>query len=256
MLNLENLAQIGLAFLAAVVAGVLNAVAGGGSIVAFPTLVWLGIPAIEANATNALALWPGGLSGTWGFRREFNNANRWYRWLAIPSLLGGGLGAFLLLHTPPDLFKAMAPYLVLGATLILAFQRQVRTDEVCKVAGPSKSRLLVALATTLGIAVYGGYFGAGLGILLLVALGLIGLSDLNEKNGIKNLYTLAIKGIAVLCFALAGRVVWAAAIPMALGALGGGWLGAALQYRIGQEKMRRVILAIGFGMTIASFWGM
>ena len=256
MLNLENMPQIGLAFLAAVVAGVLNAVAGGGSIVAFPTLVWLGIPAIEANVTNAVALWPGGLSGTWGFRREFTNANRWYLWLAIPSLLGGGLGAVLLLHTPPHLFKAMAPYLVLGATIILAFQRQVRTDEVCRVAAPSKSRVLVGLAITFGMAIYGGYFGAGLGILLLVALGLIGLSDLNEKNGIKNLYALAIKGIAVLYFAFAGRVVWGAAIPMAIGALGGGWLGAALQYRIGQPTMRRVILAIGFGMTVASFLGM
>ena len=249
MTLLDSLGYAALALGAAVIAGIVNAVAGGGTIVSFPVLVWLGLPPVEANVTSTVGLWPGGVSSIWGFRREFTSRTELAVWLVLPALVGGALGAFLLLHTPQENFKRIAPYLVLGATVILAFQGRSKAATVS--AGAGKFHWVAAVVTTLLISIYGGYFGAGLGILLLITLGLLRMGDLNKRNGLKNLYTVAIRTVAVAYFALSGRVVWPAAIVIAVGSLAGGWLGPVLQYKLGQEWMHRVIIAIGIAIGFA-----
>lgn len=245
----DSLGYAALALIAAVIAGIVNAVAGGGTIVSFPVLVWLGLPPVEANVTSTVGLWPGGISSIWGFRREFTSRTELGVWLVLPALVGGALGAFLLLRTPQENFKLIAPYLVLGATAVLAFQRPAKA--VPDITRARKLHSIGAVVATLVISIYGGYFGAGLGMLLLITLGLLGMGDLNKRNGFKNLYTVAIRTIAVAYFALSGKVVWPAAILMAVGSLGGGWLGPVLQYRLGQEWMHRIIIALGIAMGVA-----
>ena len=248
----EDLGLGALALLAALVAGAVNAVAGGGTIVSFPVLIWLGVPPVAANATSAVALWPGGIGAAWGFRSALRETDRRWLALAIPSLLGGVGGAVLLLETPPALFSRLAPFLVLGATALLALRSRLRAraavqapGEAQGAGGPSAARLALAVGVQLLISVYGGYFGAGLGILQLAVLSLIGLDDLHQLNGLKNVLAVAVKGAAVAWFALQGPVVWSYALLMGVGALAGGWLGAWVQQRIGRERTHRVILVIG-----------
>ncbi|HEY7061083.1 MAG TPA: sulfite exporter TauE/SafE family protein [Chloroflexota bacterium] len=246
-----------LAFAAALVAGAVNAVAGGGTNVAFSALVWLGLPPISANATTSVALWPGRLGGAWGFRQELLKTRHWWFWLAVPSLLGGALGAYLLVHSPPQLFKALAPYLVLGSTALVAAE-PVLTRWLHQ--GKEQHRSLGARAVAVGVqfvvAGYGGYFGAGLGFLLLTALGLLGVRDLARANGLKNLFGIAIKGAAVVYFVVAGAVAWHAALVMAVGALVGGYAGATLAHRLDARLMRGAIVLIGVAIAVAMFLGL
>lgn len=219
--------------------------------ISFPTLLWLGIPAVQANATNAVALWPGSASAAWGFRREIvASPRRWY-WLLVPSLWGGGAGAWLLLRTPPDWFERLAPWLVIGASVLIAVEpvirRHLRTAVASRMTG---RRLVVAAVVATGIAFYGGYFGAGIGILLLATLGLLGISDVHRANGLKNLYSVAIKGVAVGYFIVSAAVVWHAMLVMAVGATAGGYVGAALGRRVREATMRRIILAVGIGIGV------
>ncbi|CAN5205663.1 sulfite exporter TauE/SafE family protein [soil metagenome] len=239
------------ALVAGVVAGAVNSVAGGGTVISFPTLLWLGIPAVQANATNAVALWPGSASAAWGFRREIAaSARRWY-WLLLPSLFGGGAGAWLLLRTPPDWFERLAPWLVIGASVLIAVEPVIRGRVGSgATAGSGKFRLVAAVLVVTLIAFYGGYFGAGIGILLLATLGLLSVSDVHRANGLKNLYSVAIKGVAVGYFIVSSAVVWHAMLVMAVGATAGGYVGAALGRRVEEATMRRLILAVGIGIGV------
>jgi uncharacterized membrane protein YfcA len=236
---------------AAFVAGGINSIAGGGTLLSFPALVWIGRNPIMANATNAFALWPGSLSAMFGFRRELAGIRRWLFFLTIPSLLGGGAGAVLLLRTSTKTFNQIVPFLILGATMLLAAQELI-TRRLTRVAH-GKRWIAFAFIFQFLVAIYGGYFGAGMGILMLAALGLIGLTDLHQMNGLKNLLAICINGVATVYFAISGAVIWHDAALMAVASIAGGYVGARMARRLGRKFVRGAVVFIGLAMTIALF---
>lgn len=247
-----------LIFASAFAAGAVNSVAGGGTLISFPTLVWLGRNPILANTTNAVALWPGSLAGLYGFRREVRGSRFWVLLLTAPSIIGGIIGAILLLRTSTKTFSAIVPYLLLSATILLAAQefitRKLRLGESAqKPHEASRAWLAGAVLFQFCVGVYGGYFGAGIGILMLAALGLLGLADIHQMNGLKNLLAFYINGIAAIYFAISGAVLWTDVFVMATGAMCGGFFGSGLARRLGRKVVRYVVVFIGLAMTIALF---
>jgi uncharacterized membrane protein YfcA len=240
-----------LTFLAAAIGGAINSMAGGGTLVTFPAIVWLGVPPISANATSTVALWPGSFGSIWAYRGELADAREWLRWFTLPSLAGGGVGAVLLLYTSASLFDEIVPFLVLGATLLFLLQQQV-TRRLKPAGGqevlPRPSwRFLVA---QFGVAVYGGYFGAGIGILMLATLGAMGFTNIHRMNGLKNWGGLCINAVAAATFAFSGIVNWPVAVAMAAGGLAGGYGGARLALYVGQKWVRRAVVVIGFSAFV------
>ena len=232
----------------------MNAIAGGGTLVTFPALVALGVPPIVANATSTVALWPGSMSSLWGYRAELVGARRWAIAFAIPSLLGGILGAVLLLHTPERSFAAIVPWLILGATSLFIAQQPLTAalkswgmkhpslhSEDGKLLPPSTAFLIYQFF----ISIYGGYFGAGVGILMLAALGLMGLTNIHQMNGLKNWGAGVMNLVAVIVFAVSGIVNWRIALAMGVGATAGGIGGSLLAQRIGKIWVRRIVISIG-----------
>jgi uncharacterized membrane protein YfcA len=240
---------------AGLAAGVMNALAGGGTILTFPALMFHGMPAIQANATSTVALVPGALSSFWGYRREVATHREWLRTLVVPSVAGGALGAWLLLRTEEKVFASLAPWLVLFATLLFLFQiwNSKRSAPLGDGLAPNR-RMSVAWAYQFVVAVYGGYFGAGIGILMLVALGFLGLSDIHAMNGLKNFFGACINGVAAAYFIVMGYVEWPVALVMMTGAIAGGFLGALFARRIGKEKARWAVVAVGLFVTAAMLW--
>jgi len=262
--------RLALVALAAAGGGAVNAIAGGGTLLTFPALVALGIDPLVANATSTVALWPGQLSSIWGYRDAIRGARAWaVRW-AAPSVLGGLVGALLLLRTPRERFAAIVPWLVLGATVLFVSQRaivsfaarrrargtggvaagSVGTDAPGRPLPPPPAPFL---AYQFAVAVYGGYFGAGLGILMLAALGFMGLTDIHRMNGLKNWGGLCVNAVAVGVFAASGIVDWPVALTMAVGAIAGGWGGARLAQRVPQQRVRQAIVAIGLASAVWLF---
>jgi uncharacterized protein len=240
------------AFGAAFLAGSMNAVAGGGTLITFPTLIWLGLPSVTANATSTVAIWPGSLGGLAGYRRELRSAEPRMLALTIPSLAGGVVGALLLRSTPPALFDRLAPFLILLATFLFLVQDPIqrRWKTAGRLAHHSFAGVMVF---QLLVAIYGGYFGAGIGILMLAALSILGLEDIHQMNGLKVLFGLSINGVASLCFISAHMVYWPDVVIMALGAVGGGYGGAGIARRLGRTTVRRIVIAVGFGIAISLF---
>jgi len=242
-------------------AGAMNAMAGGGTILTYPTLVFLGIPAIAANATSTVALLPGGVTSMFGFRREVAANRRWLRTLFLPSLAGGIIGSVLLLRTPEKVFANLAPLLVLFAT-ILFMVRGVLARRLFpgRAEGPvepedlSTGHWAAAWLLQFGVAVYGGYFGAGIGILMLALLGFLGLTNIHAMNGIKNFFNLCINVLAAGYFIWKGAVFWPQALVLAVGAALGGYAGARFSKRIGQEKARTAVIVIGLLVTAVLAW--
>lgn len=240
--------------IAGVLGGAINSIAGGGTLISFPTMVWLGRDPILANATNALAMWPGSLAGAYGFRRELATARRWLLLLILPSLAGGGLGAWLLLRTPTSTFERLVPFLILGATLLLAAQEMItkRLGILSRAhERPTAGWITFVFVFQFLVGTYGGYFGAGMGILMLAALGLIGLTDIHQMNGLKNVLAVGINGIAAVYFAMSGAVIWRDALILTIGTVTGGILGARLAQRLGRRFVRAFVVAIGMAMTVA-----
>jgi len=192
-------------------------------------------------------MWPGSFAGAIGFRHDLAKVQRSLLLLVIPSLVGGAAGAILLLHTSTKTFERLVPWLILGATLLLAFQ-EVITRHL-----PHRWPIALVFIFQLLVGVYGGYFGAGMGILMLAALGLIGLTDLHQMNGLKNLLAICINGVAAIYFAASGAVIWFDAILMAIAAILGGFAGAKIAHKLGRKFVRAAIVIIGLGMTIALF---
>ena len=234
-------------------AGMINSVAGGGTLLSFPTLIWLGVPSVAANATSTVALWPGTLGSVWGYRREMRQADRSLWALAVPSLVGGLIGAVLLARTPTDVFDRLVPLLILFATCLLAAQEAIqRRFDLSAIHARSRSPWLSwAMLFQAGVGLYGGYFGAGIGILMLAALSLMGQTDIQRMIAVKNTLAVCINGIAAAYFAISGLVLWEDAAVMAAGAIVGGVGGAGLARRMGRTVVRRIIIAIGFGMALA-----
>ncbi len=243
-------------FGAAFLAGIVNSIAGGGTLLSFPALVWIGRNPIVANATNSAALWPGSLAGAIGFRRDLASVRRWLLLLTIPSIAGGAAGAILLLHTSTRTFTRLVPWLIFGATVLLASQEVISHRLKLLARGhekPTPGWVVFVFAFQFLVGVYGGYFGAGMGILMLAALGLIGLTDLHQMNGLKNLLAICINGIAAIYFAISGAVDWGDALPMAIAAILGGFVGARLAHRFGRRFVRGAVVVIGLTMTVALF---
>lgn len=243
-------------FVAGFVAGMINSIAGGGTLISFPVLLWLGRNPIMANATNTVAIWPASLAGMVGFRRELASVQRWLLLLVIPSFAGGALGAWLLLRTPAKTFETIVPFLILGATLLLAAQEMItrRLGTVARAhENPTAGWVTFVFVFQLMVGLYGGYFGAGQGILMLAALGLIGLTDMHQMNGLKNLLAIVINGIAAIYFALSNAVVWSDVVVMATGSILGGYAGARIAHRFGRKFVRRAVVIIGLLMTVALF---
>jgi uncharacterized membrane protein YfcA len=245
-------------FLAAFVAGAINSVAGGGTLVSFPALIWMGLPSIVANATSASAIWPGSLGSIVGYRRELRELPRQAYLLVVPSLVGGILGAVLLRLTPSRVFDRLVPLLILFATVLFMAQepvqrffRQRTASRDGASSNGTSSWMIGALTFQLLVAMYGGYFGAGMGIMMLAALGILGYTDIHQMNGLKTLLALAINGAASFYFIWQGMVSWPEAGIMAVGAIVGGYWGAGIARRIGPKGVRRIVVAIGFGMGLS-----
>lgn len=235
-------------------AGAMNAMAGGGTILTFPTLILLGEPAITANATSTVALWPGAAASLYGYRREVREQRSWLATLILPSLAGGALGAVLLLRTPPAAFERLAPFLVLFATLLFALQGAVSTWAGSAPAPDgTPGRRLAAWIFQFGVSVYGGYFGAGIGILMLAVLGFLGQKDIHAANGLKNFFAMCINGVAAGYFIVRGAVHWPAALVLMVGAIAGGYGGARFARSIGREKARLAVVVIGIVVAVILF---
>ncbi len=239
---------------AAFAAGAVNSVAGGGSLLTFPALLAAGLPPLAANATSTVSLVPGSLGAVWGYRANLEGARGVAVAMVVPSLAGGCLGALLALRTGDARFARMVPWLVAGATLLFAVQ------------GPLAARLatterrgampLVALGCgQLLVALYGGFFGAGIGILMLAALGFAGVKDIHSRNAMKSVAAAVINGVAAVTFVIGGTVRWTEAAVMALGALAGGTLGARGARKLGQKTVRTLVLVIGVGLAAWMFAG-
>ena len=267
--------------LVAALGGAVNSIAGGGTLLTFPALIALGIPPIIANATSTVALWPGALSSMWGYRRQLAGARTWAIRFAIPSLMGGLAGAVLLLRTPADRFSQIVPWLVLSATLLFMAQgpvmervRRRRAARTTLAATPTQhaARSTHDAAPTSGhepdaveelstpplsflvyqflVGIYGGYFGAGVGILMLAALGFMGLTNIHRMNGLKNWGGMCMNAVAAATFIIAGLVDWPVALAMAVGATAGGYAGARLAQQVGQRRVRQAIIVIGLLSTV------
>lgn len=245
--------DLGLAALAAVGAGAMNALAGGGTLITFPTLTALGLPTVAANVTNTLAVAPGALGGMLAQRRELRGQGRRLVRLTPAALLGGLLGGWLVLHTEEALFRRLVPWLILGASGVLAIQEPLRRWLLARLpaaadppeAGPHPGHETLAALLVFLASIYGGYFGAGLGVIVLAALGLVLHDSLTHLNATKQAIGFAANLAAAVLFGLDGPVYWPAALVMAVGAVVGGTVGGHLAGRVRASVLRRVVVAIG-----------
>jgi len=258
----------------AALAGAINSVAGGGTLLTFPALyAALGsspgagaMAGVLANGTSTVALWPGSLAAAWGYRHDYRRASGWLTWLLAPSILGGLLGALLVVNRP-DAFEALVPWLILTAAMLFALQPRISrwTREAAKADSPesataarhdlpSRRKFAAILAFQFLVAIYGGYFGAGIGILMLAALGLMGQSDIHLMNGVKNLCATCINIMGATVFIIYGQVRWDLALPMLGAAIVGGYAGALLARRTNPALVRRAIVVIGFSLAAWYFY--
>ncbi len=244
-------------FVAAILGGTLNSVAGGGTFITLPSLLFTGILPITANATSTVALWPGTVASVWAYRKELAMQKRGIvLLLSGSSLIGGVLGAELLLSTSQSTFVKLLPYLLLVATVLFALSGPITTRLHSKAfkGGRQSWPVLSGIAILqLIIAIYGGYFGGGIGILMLATLGLMGMENIHEMNAMKTVLTTFINGVAVIIFVIRGVVVWPEAVVMVVGAIIGGYAGAYFARKIDQRWVRGFVIVVGVSMTIYFF---
>ncbi len=265
-------------FFAALIAGALNSVAGGGSFISFPA-IYLSFPEIpnipiRANATNTIALWPGSAASVGAYRRELSGQLRVLFPMVFVSLVGGLIGALLLLRTPSNIFAKMVPFLMLFATLLFTFSKRItawlRSLRPNVADGPTTSTAhLTSLAPhpevstmamvgvmwlQFGTAVYGGFFGGGIGIIMLATLSLLGMENIHKMNALKTLLSTCINGVAVITFVIAGTVLWPQAVLMILAAILGGYFGAYFARQLDPQLVRRFVIVIASVLTIYFFY--
>ncbi len=235
-----------LAFLSSVVAGGINAVAGGGTLISFPTLVELGVPPKISNTTNTVALWTGSLLGAIGYKNYLKEALPTIKKLLIPSIIGGILGGYLLLYTSQKAFNFIVPFLILFATILFSFG-----PKISKLTNHIKPKyvFLIQLLT----AIYGGYFGAGMGIVMLGSITAIGISDIHIANAVKNTLAFLINLSAAVLFSLYGKVEWHYATLMMIGFAIGGLSSSLVSQKIDRKYIRLLINIIGYLLTVYYF---
>lgn len=245
--------------LAGWIAGMMNAIAGGGTLVTFPTLIFIGLPSISANATSTVALLPAPISSAFGYRRSIKAVSRWLKLFAPVSLCGGLLGGILLVQTPTKIFDGLVPFLILFATILFMLQATFagffrNRSANAHAASPPRSWLVGAALFQFAVAVYGGYFGAGIGILMLASLGLLGFEDVHQMNALKVMLGFLINVVAAVYFMAHSLVQWPSAAIMAVGTIGGGYSGARFAQRIPQARVRKVITLIGLVISAVMFF--
>ncbi len=249
-----DLGQAIFLFLAGAAGAALNSVAGGGGFIALPALLWVRVPAIEANATQTVALWSGITASGGAYRRRLDTPRRVMLPLLLSSFAGGLAGALLLIGTPERTFLNILPWLMLAATLLFIFGgRLVRRGDTGMEHTPSTAALGAAAVVELFVATYGGYFGGGLGIMNLAMLSALGMHDIHRMNALKTVLGSAINGVAVVTFMVAGKVAWAQGLVMIAGAVSGGWLGAHYAQKLSPRAVRMVVIGIGVAMTAYFF---
>jgi len=236
------------------IGGALNAVAGGGSFIAFPTLLFTGVPPVPANATNTVALWTGLVFSGGAFRRHLNVRAKVLSALLAVSVLGGIAGAILLIRTPAHTFMRILPWLMLAATLLFIFGRKLSPTNASLPARDATTKALIfASLVQLLVAIYGGYFGGGMGIVILAMLTAFGMADIHAMNALKTLLSSATNGVAVIVFIVSHAVYWPQALVMIVGAALGGYFGAHYSLRLPQNYVRWFVIAVGAGMTVYFF---
>ena len=255
-----TLAEAGVLFAASTIAGVVNSIAGGGSLITFPVLVWLGREPILANATNTVSLSPGSVAALHGFRRELAGLGPWIVRGTLPSLAGGVLGAVLLLQTPSQVFADLVPYLILFATALFALSGPINALARRRASGtagargdgvPHAPRWTGIMLYQLGVSIYGGYFGAGIGIMMLAGLALAGFTAIHRSIALRNYYAILINGIAAVYFIVFGTVSWADAAVLTTGQIAGGYVGARVARKLPATTVRWVVVTIGVAMAVS-----
>jgi len=252
-----TLSQSILLFTAAVLAGAMNSVAGGGSFFSFPALIFTGVPPIPANATNTVAVWPGSVASVFSYWKRLPKSPRIMVPMITISIIGGWAGAVVLLHTPQATFMRLVPYLFGIATLLFTFGKRLTgaLGHAVKRQGPPSLSILIGLTLMqFFIALYGGFFGGGIGILMLAMLEMIHIEDIHAMNGLKTVLAASINGAAVVTFIIARQVVWPQAILMVVGAVAGGYGGAHYAQKLDPRWVRAAVICVGTGMTIYFLW--
>ncbi len=259
--------EILILFVAAIGAGAMNAVAGGGTFLIFPALVMTGVPMLIANATCTVAVFPGAVASAFAFRKELKEQRSILPLMITLALVGGSIGAALLIVTPATKFDALVPWLLLGATLLFAFGRQATRKMIALTRSPAegntpasptavkrgKKYFILAYVLQIFIAIYGGFFGAGIGILNLAMLQILGMENIHSMNALKTIIGAAINLMAVIIFIWSGLVSWPHAAVMVVGAVIGGYYGAHTSLKFPPEKVRLFIVGIGIAMTVYFF---
>lgn len=235
----------------AFLAGAVNAIAGGGTLLTFPALLAVLSP-VMANGTSTMALLPGSIASAWAYRQDVAHPPKLLWWLFAPSLVGGLLGTVLVTRTDEKYFAALVPWLILLATVLFMMQPLVAKMAKSQTTGGDHStgHLAMLACAQLLVSIYGGYFGAGIGILMLSSLAYMGLRDVHQMNALKAILATLINGVAALWFAMEGKVEWRFALPMAASAIAGGYLGARLSLRFSSTSVRKVVIGIGLLMSV------
>jgi uncharacterized membrane protein YfcA len=251
-----------LLFLAAAIGGGLNAVAGGGSFLTLPALIFAGVSPVAANATSTLALWPASISSTFAYRGDIKTSRQWLLILGLTSVAGGLAGAQLLVRTSDSSFLRLLPWLMLIAAATFTFGNTLRPKPAAHAGtlhrfehgGGWHPSMLGIVAMQLVIAAYGGYFGGGMGIMMLATLALAGMTNIHEMNGLKALLGVSINGLALVTFIISGAIQWKYGLTMAVGGIVGGYSTAAFARKIAPPYVRVFVIVVGWAMTAYFFW--
>jgi uncharacterized membrane protein YfcA len=243
----------------AFLAGAINSIAGGGTLLTFPALLAVVSPVV-ANGTSTLALVPGSLAGAWAYRQDVKHPPRLLWWLFAPSLVGGLIGTVLVTRTDEHYFNMAVPWLILAASALFSLQplvaRMTKNKSGSSSTEHTQGQLYLLACSQLFVGIYGGYFGAGIGILMLSALAYMGLRDVHEMNALKTILAVLMNGVAAVWFTMEGKVNWHYALPMALSSIAGGYIGARLSLRFKSSDVRRFVIAVGFTLSIYYFYKM
>jgi uncharacterized membrane protein YfcA len=242
-------------FLVGIVVGGMNAIAGGGMLIGFPVLLAFGLSPIVANVTSNVVILPGQISSAFGYRKYLRSIPKSYLYLAIPCSIGAAIGAIILRNTPSSNFQHLVPGLILLAILLFIFQPFLHAHIHHHLHGPAKHRRQIQPLVLIGIAmvplsIYGGYFGAGFGFVMLALLGFTKLKDIHQMNGLKNVMAIFIASVSIICLYSSGRIDWQHGLSMAAGNFIGGYVGATSVQKVSSHAIRIVVILIGIGTVI------